>query len=192
MTIKRMIPIALGLAMFAVAGVQGYAFMMANQDATVAEAKIDVVQLIDDLQAEAATEEVNAEAMLAKLDEALDQIDDALDQGVQDESELLVARDAIVDMRLEASKEEVAHDQLAGSQCNCPECNAAPTRVISGGGGGPILGGGGPILGGAGGGGLLSGGPSFGLLAAGAAAIAIPIATASDDDDPAPAASAAN
>ena len=161
--------------------------------------------MIEELQAELDSEKT-CEEKLIQIDAALEQLDNALDQGVDNEDTLLVAREAIIEMRLNLPCRH--QEQLAGSQsasCNCQECNQSSGGilggggVLSGGGGGVLSGGGGGILSGGGGGAILgggggiAGGSGFGLLAAGAAAaIAIPTASSDDDDPGAPATVAAN
>ena len=212
MTLKRIMPIALGFAMIAVASVQSYAFMLATEEGAV-EAQLDVVTMIEELQAEIDSE-TTCEEKLIQVDAALEQVDSVLDQGVDNEDTLLVAREAIIEMRLGLPC-RVQEQQLAGSHnssCGCQQCNTG--GGVLGGGGGGILGGGGVISNGGGGvfsgggafsggggafsgggGALLGGGGSiggFGLLAGGAAAI-VAIAASSDDDDPGtPATNAAN
>ena len=189
---KRITPIALGLAMLAVASVQSYAFMVATDEVPTQEA-IDLVEMIEGLELELEDEELQCEDMLAKLDAALEEIDTALDVGVEDEASHLVARDALISMRLELPclGEELAQGCVPcqqGVAVAQPVRNVAPAPIFNGGGGGIIGGGGfggGGFGGGLGGGGAFAGGGGGGLLLLGgaAAAIAIPLA-GSDDDDP--------
>ena len=187
MTIKRIIPVALGLAMIAVASVQGYAFMMASNEVAAPEGQLDMVKMVEDLRVDVANEDIACEEKLAKLDEALQQIDVILDSGVEDERGYLVAREAVAAMRLEipcSTQQELTAavaGEFAAAPVAAPAMNLAPASFpaaapcvncgtrSSGGGGGSSAGGG------------ISGRAL--LLGGAAAAIAIPLSS-SDDDAP--------
>ena len=194
---KRILPLAVGLAVVAIAGVQSYAFMAASDEAAV-EAQLNVDELVENVRENMDDENIDCNAKFAIIGEAIDQIDAVLDAGSSDEDTLLDTRDALVQLRLELPCQ--ADTQLAGNQNNC-DCNQH--GYTSGGHGSGGYTSGGYSSGGYAGGGRVSGGVRgaasraaggnagrIALLAAGAAAIAIPIATSDDDDAPAPAASA--
>ncbi len=168
MTLKRIFPIAFGIAMIAVASVQGYAFMMATSELQHMSGD-EVAAIVDSLAAALDNTELSSDDKLAMLDEALEQIDDLLDRGVDNEVALLKARDAIVDMRLnvDTSKETFAK-----------------TGGIFGGGGG---GGGGGVAGGVCGGGHgAAGGGASGLggVAALAGAVGIAVGVPTSNSEP--------
>lgn len=189
MTMKRIFPVALGLAILAFASVQGYAFMLASTEVATPEGQFDVQKLVSDLTKE--FQSMTGEAKLASLQNAMNQIDGVLDQGVANEAELLEARETLVAMQQEFGFFQPI--QMGTPIMGTPnpgepivDGGILPGTVIDGGfstGGGFSSGGfstGGGGFGGSGSGsvGLGSGG-SFGLLGAGgfAAAIAIPVAT---------------
>lgn len=208
--LSRFFPILLGLALLIGAGAQGYAFMMEGDSAPTQD-DFDLVQLIEDFEAEIQDDAVECEDMLAKLDSAIEEIDLVLDNGVENEESYLVARDVLIDMRLELP---CLGEQLAQNSCStCSPCTSCGTGSVSrsggllsgsgggifggggvvgsGGGFGGGLGGGGGLIGG-GGGGLLAGSP-LRLLAIGGAAIGIAVgAGGGDDDDPGAVATVAN
>ncbi len=203
--LSRFFPILLGLAVLVGAGAQGYAFMMEGDSAPTQD-DFDLVQLIEDLEAEIQDDAVECEDMLAKLDSAIEEIDLVLDNGVEDEESYLVARDALIDMRLELP---CLGEQLAQSSCaTCSPCTSCGTGSVArsgGSGGGGILGGGGVVGSGGGfgggfggGGGLIGGGGGLlssrplRLLAIGGAAIGIAVGAGGDDDDPGDVATVAN
>ncbi|MFK8114682.1 MAG: hypothetical protein AB8B91_20945 [Rubripirellula sp.] len=209
MTMKRIFPVALGLAILAFASVQGYAFMLASTEVATPEGQFDVQKLVSDLTKE--FESLSDEAKLASLQDAMNQIDNALDQGAANEGALLEARETLTAMQQGLGGGQVVGQpmgEIIGGPVGTPimdgtiiDGGIAPGGIIDGGfapgggfSGGGFSGGGsfgGGSLGGGGGGGFAggaaggAGGGSFGLLAAGiATAIAVPVATS--DDSPGP------
>lgn len=148
-----------------------YAFMVSPIEESVT--RIDLDEMVKSFREEIAAGETKCTDMLEKLDAALEQIDDRLDEGVTNEDEHLDARDAIVEMRF-------------GLDCLAQKL----TQVSSGGGGSMIsMGGasgfsGGAISGGAGGAAAGGGGSLGGLLTAGLAAGAIIPSVANNSDSP--------
>lgn len=205
MTMKRIFPVAMGLAILAFASVQGYAFMLASTEVATPEGQFDVQKLVSDLTKE--FESLSDAEKMASLKDAMTQIDNALDQGAENEPALLEARETLVAMQQNCCGGEIIGQPMMGSPVvgdpiigqpivdgGIIDGGFAPGGVIDGGfggvsGGGGFagsggfsgaggFGGGGGFAGGAGG---VGGGSSFGLLAAGiATAIAVPVATSDD------------
>lgn len=76
----------------------GHAFMDSPDDLTV-EAQPTLSEIVQSLRDEIAAGETKCDSMLEKLDLAIDQIDDKLDDGVSNEEEYLTARDELVQMK---------------------------------------------------------------------------------------------
>ena len=179
--------------MFAFASVQGYAFMLASTEVATPEGQFDVQKLVSDLTKEFAS--MSDEAKLASLQDAVSQIDGALDQGAVNENELLNARQTLVAMQEGVGSEAVGSDDVGSDDVgneNVEDQIGQPiigesivvegtlpmdSGFSTGGfGGGGMAGGGASGAGGASG----IGGGGFGLMAAGGLAAA---AVASSDDD---------
>tara|TARA_R110002049_G_scaffold27321_2_gene94056 strand:- start:155105 stop:155713 length:609 start_codon:yes stop_codon:yes gene_type:complete len=198
MNIKQFFRTGLGLALVAMVSVQAVAFMNTIESVDPAEPATDYVALIDSIAEQLKSDQVDCDAMLEKIDEALGQIDESLDAGVADEESLLAARDALVSMRLElpCRSDELAVMQMAvgdaamgGSVLDsgfagggCVDCG---TGMVTSGGGGAVSSGGGGAVGG-GGAAAGSGGGLRRLLLLGGLTGGIIAASSSDDDGPAP------
>ena len=167
MKLNRIFQVALGVALIGMASVQGYAFMIASIDSAAPEAQFDVAQMVEDLRVEL-TDELACEDKLAKIEAGMHEIDAMLDEGVEDETAFTIAREALVQMRLDLP---------------CLDGEAAVELTGTSGGSQPLLGGALKSLGGGGAGSSSVGGGGV-LVAGAAAAVIIPLAV-SDDDAPA-------
>lgn len=187
MYIKHLFRTGMGLVLVALVSVQGMAFMNTVEHGDSDGIDSDYVQLVDGIANDLKSDEVDCGEMLTKIDEALDQIDESLDAGVIDEESLLIARDALVSMRLELP---CLSDQLTQAECCGPEI--APANVISEQVIGSEIIDGGFAGGGGGGGGAAGGGGAVGgvglrrLLAIGGLTGGIIAGATSGGDDPAP------
>ena len=178
---------AVAFLTFAVVQVHAFVYMPSSE--AVSEDSTELMDRIEGIAASIEDESLTNEEALAKIREISAEIDSLLDSEPANEGELLDLRDALVDMRLELSAQDVSEEQTVGS-CNC--AGGAPSGglvssgpiggggpVFSGGGGGGFAGGGGISLGG-GGGGLIG----FATSPLGIAAIAgTVVAVSSGGDD---------
>ena len=192
MRISDLFRTGLGLALVASISVQGLAFMNTLEQADSVAPPLDYAQLVDSIVAEYEGDQLECGELLAKIDEALNQIDEALDAGVVDEESLLVARETLIGMRLDlpCRPAQSALVQVVGS---APVGGGAVSGPVAA--GGPVVGGGvacvdcAPVAvssGGAGGGGAAAGGPGLRrlLLLGGLTGGIIAAATSGDDNPP--------
>ncbi len=87
-----------------------YAFMAADAEIVAAEGSQNLTSIVNDLSAFVADEANTCEQKLARANEALTAIDQLLDLGIYAESDVLSARDAIVEVRrtLKCAEHELA------------------------------------------------------------------------------------
>jgi hypothetical protein len=177
-----------------------YAFMTESTEVATAEGSVDLTKVVDQLRQEVKAGETECDAMLGKIDAAIEQVDGALDKGVADEKMYLGLRDELVEMRLslpclanELTQEgmpvgdvggSIVSDELIGEQVVGEEVlgGMSGSAGMAGGTTGGAFGGG--AAGGA------AGGMSPALIGGLAAAIAIPLAVS--DDEPGDAVSPSN
>ena len=170
--------------------------MNSLEQAESAAPPLDYAQLVDSIVRDHEGDQLECGELLAKIDEALNQIDEALDAGVVDEESLLVARETLIGMRLDlpcrpaqSALVQVVGSVPAGAAVSgpvavggpavgggvaCVDC--APVAVSSGGG-----------AGGGAGGAAAAGGPGLRrLLMLGGLTGGIIAAATSGDDNPPP------
>jgi hypothetical protein len=175
------------IAFLSFAVVQVHAFVYMPSTEAVSEDSSELMDRIEAIGTGVEDETLSSDEALAKINEVIDEIDGLLDSEPANEGELLDLRDALVDMRLELSAEDVTEEQTVGA---CNVCaGGAPSGgiisrgpILSSGGGGFASGGGGIALGGGGGGGLIG----FATSPLGIAAIAgtiVAVTAGGDDDD---------
>jgi hypothetical protein len=177
------------IAFLSFAVVQVHAFVYMPSTEAVSEDSSELMDRIEAIGTGVEDETLSSDKALAEINEVIDEIDGLLDSEPANEGELLDLRDALVDMRLELSTEQVEEVQTVGL--------AAPAvggGIVSGGGGCNVCstgGGGGFSFGGGGGGIALGGGGGGGLIGfatspLGIAAIAgtiVAVTAGGDDDD---------
>jgi hypothetical protein len=191
--VKRFALAALVAGLSSAISSPSYAFMTESTEVATAEGSVDLTKAVDQLRQELKAGETECDAMLGKIDAAIEQVDAALDKGVADEKMHLGLRDELVEMRLslpclanELTQEGVPMDDLGGSVLSeqvigeevISDDGLAPFGATGGIAGGGATGG---VAGGAAGGGL-AGGISPLAIAGIAAAVAIPAATSGDDE----------
>ena len=126
--------------------------------------------------------ETKIDEMVAKLDSFVNHIDKMLDEGVQNESLYLAAREEALTLRQSLPGLDKYLAAL-GSH------GIFPLNGIGGSGGGhfnfkPIGGGGGGSIGGGAGGGIIGGGSGLGLLGTIGLAVGIPLGVSNDNPGP--------
>ena len=170
-----------------------YAFMTESTEVATAEGSVDLTKAVDALRQELKAGQTSCDAMLGKIDAAIEQVDAALDKGVADEKMYLGLRDELVEMRLSLPclASELAQEGMVGGDGDggvgpIVSDTLLGEQVIGeeviGGGASGSMGTSGVLSGGASGG-AAAGGAGIGPLAiAGiAAAIAIPVATSDSE-----------
>lgn len=162
------------LALTLVVGISSNSFAFMLTAATQPAAKaINPTQLAASLRAEIAAGETECEAMLAKLNAALNEIDARLDIGVPNEDEHLAARRAIADMRydLECVAQTLTAQVIAGGGAAAAGAAAGAAPAVTGFGAAGAAGAG--VAGaGAAGGGSLGSLAGLGIIGGGVAAVA--------------------
>lgn len=103
MSVKSFLASIVAMVTLVVASVQVHAFVNSVPHAPEAKPDQSVAKRVDQLHEQLESGEVKCSVMLARLDDLLKTIDQALDAGVAeaDEKTYLAARDEVVDMRLE-------------------------------------------------------------------------------------------
>lgn len=93
-----------------------YAFMTESTEVATAEGSVDLTKAVDALRQELKAGETSCDAMLGKIDAAIEQVDAALDKGVADEKMYLGLRDELVEMRLSLPclASELAQEGMVG------------------------------------------------------------------------------
>lgn len=93
-----------------------YAFMTESTEVATAEGSVDLTKAVDALRQELKAGQTSCDAMLGKIDAAIEQVDAALDKGVADEKMYLGLRDELVEMRLSLPclASELAQEGMVG------------------------------------------------------------------------------
>ena len=156
MNFKRVTAALAGFAIFSVAAIQVHGFVNDSSDFPYIEDSTQLVEMIDDIASN-----LEANDALDRIDNAISELDEILDNEPQNEGEILDLRDALVDLRVKALGEtdspEVAEPQLAQivdvvDAAPLPIAGPAPLAAPAPMGG--VVSGGGAV---AGGGGVASG-----------------------------------